>query len=51
MSSLLLAMTERGLVRVAYEYEGRDRVLVALAVRISSRMLCADGGLGEASGP
>ena len=36
---LLLAATERGLVRVAYEREGFDTVLGALAARVSPRVL------------
>ena len=38
---LLLAATPRGLVRVAYEVEGHDRVLDALASRLSPRVLRA----------
>ena len=36
---LLLAATDTGLVRVAYEREGHDQVLVELADRISPRIL------------
>jgi len=36
---LLLATTERGLVRVAFEREGFDEVLASLATRISPRVL------------
>jgi len=39
VGSLLLAATERGLVRVAYATEGHDRVLQDLADRISPRIL------------
>lgn len=46
---LLLAATDRGLVRVAYEREGFDEVLDALAERLSPRILRAPERLGEAS--
>lgn len=39
VGTLLLAATERGLVRVAYEIEGHDRVLESLAARIGVRVL------------
>jgi len=38
---LLLAATDRGLVRVAYEAEGHDSVLAMLATRVSPRILHA----------
>jgi methylated-DNA-[protein]-cysteine S-methyltransferase len=38
---LLIASTDQGLVRVAYESEGHDRVLQSLADRISPRVLAA----------
>ena len=41
VGSLLLAATERGLVRVAYERENHDAVLATLAERLSSRVLRA----------
>lgn len=41
VGALLLAATTRGLVRVAYEREGFDDVLEALAVRLSPRILRA----------
>lgn len=41
VGSLLLAATPRGLVRVAYELEGHDRVLDTLAQRLSPRVLRA----------
>lgn len=41
VGSLLLAATERGLVRVAFEREGFDRVLEMLAARVSPRVLNA----------
>ncbi len=46
---LLLAATEAGLVRVAYPIEGHDRVLQALAARISPRVLRAPGRLDAAA--
>lgn len=46
---LLLASTDRGLVRVAYEREGHDAVLNALAERLSPRILEAPALLGEAA--
>ena len=45
---LLLAATERGLVRVAYEREGHDRVLDTLAARLSPRILRAPKRLDTA---
>jgi methylated-DNA-[protein]-cysteine S-methyltransferase len=39
VGTLLLAATETGLVRVAYETEGHDKVLATLAARISPRIL------------
>lgn len=44
---LLLAATEKGLVRVAFEREGFDEVLAALAERISPRLLNAPARLDE----
>jgi methylated-DNA-[protein]-cysteine S-methyltransferase len=41
VGTLLLAATPRGLVRVAYDAEGHDRVLEALATRLSPRVLRA----------
>jgi methylated-DNA-[protein]-cysteine S-methyltransferase len=41
VGQLLIASTEQGLVRVAYESEGHDRVLQSLADRISPRVLAA----------
>lgn len=46
---LLLAATARGLVRVAYEREGFDAVLEALAARLSPRVLRAPQRLDEAA--
>jgi len=45
---LLLAATERGLVRVAYQREGHDRVLDILAARLSPRILRAPKRLDTA---
>lgn len=45
VGSLLLAATEQGLVRLAYESEDHDRVLQALATRLSPRLLRAPGRL------
>lgn len=42
---LLLAATEAGLVRVAYEREGFDAVLAAIAARVSPRILESPGRL------
>lgn len=44
---LLLASTPSGLVRVAFEREGFDTVLDALAARVSSRILAAPARLDE----
>ena len=41
VGALLLAATEKGLVRVAYALEGHDRVLTQLATRVSPRVLRA----------
>ncbi len=41
MGELLVAVTRRGLVRVAYPHEGWDPVLADLADRISPRVLAA----------
>ena len=46
---LLLAATERGLVRVAFEREGHDQVLQTLAARISPRILRAPRRLAAAA--
>lgn len=46
---LLLAATEQGLVRVAFEREGFAAVLAALAERISPRVLDAPGRLDPAA--
>lgn len=44
---LLLAATEKGLVRVAFALEGFDEVLESLAQRVSSRILLAPARLDE----
>jgi methylated-DNA-[protein]-cysteine S-methyltransferase len=46
---LLLAATAQGLVRVAYECEGFDRVLEVLANRVSPRVLRAPKRLDDAA--
>jgi methylated-DNA-[protein]-cysteine S-methyltransferase len=46
---LLLAATERGLVRVAYAIEDHDKVLATLAARLSPRILRAPQRLDPAS--
>ena len=47
---LLLAATPLGLVRVAYQREGYDAVLRALASKISPRILAAPRRLDDAAG-
>ena len=49
LGSLLLAATEQGLVRLAYEQEDHERVLQTLAARVSPRILRAPGRLDEAA--
>jgi methylated-DNA-[protein]-cysteine S-methyltransferase len=49
VGSLLLAATETGLIRVAYEREDHDRVLETLAERISPRILRAPDRLDRAA--
>jgi methylated-DNA-[protein]-cysteine S-methyltransferase len=46
---LLLAATERGLVRVAYDREDHDTVLASLAAAVSPRILYAPARLDEVS--
>jgi methylated-DNA-[protein]-cysteine S-methyltransferase len=46
---LLLAATPQGLVRVAYDVEDHDRVIDALARRLSPRVLRAPGRLATAA--
>jgi len=45
IGELLVAATERGLVRVAFANEGHDAVLQTLADRVSPRILCAPARL------
>jgi methylated-DNA-[protein]-cysteine S-methyltransferase len=47
--ALLLVSSPQGLVRVAFDREGHDQVLEALARRVSPRMLRAPGRLDEAA--
>ena len=47
LGPLLLAATEQGLLRLAYEREDHDRVLETLAARVSPRILRAPGRLDE----
>jgi methylated-DNA-[protein]-cysteine S-methyltransferase len=49
LGPLLLAATEAGVVRLAYEREGHDKVLQTLAVKVSPRVLHAPGRLDEAA--
>jgi methylated-DNA-[protein]-cysteine S-methyltransferase len=49
VGKLLLAATTAGLVRVAYDIEGHDAVLAALADRISPRVLRAPARLDSAA--
>lgn len=50
VGSLLIAATERGIVRVAYAIEDHDAVLESLAERVSPRILRAPGRLDAAAG-
>ncbi|MGB3770737.1 MAG: methylated-DNA--[protein]-cysteine S-methyltransferase [Rhodococcus sp. (in: high G+C Gram-positive bacteria)] len=49
IGTLLLAATEAGLVRVAFEIENHDEVLQMLADRVSPRVLRAPGRLDDAA--
>ena len=49
IGELLLAGTERGLVRVAFPRQGHDEVLATLAQTVSPRILRAPGRLDQAS--
>ena len=49
VGTLLLAATDRGLVRVAYDREDHDAVLEALSKRLSPRILRAPRRLNDAS--
>lgn len=48
IGSLLVAATDRGLVRVAFEREGHDAVLESLADQVSPRILRHEARLDEA---
>lgn len=48
VGELLLAATEQGLVRLAFACEGRERVLAALADRVSPRLMRAPARLEAA---
>ncbi|MGH9249531.1 MAG: methylated-DNA--[protein]-cysteine S-methyltransferase, partial [Acidimicrobiales bacterium] len=47
VGTLLLAATDQGLVRVAYEREDHDKALQTLAVKVSPRVLNAPGRLDD----
>jgi methylated-DNA-[protein]-cysteine S-methyltransferase len=49
VGTLLLAATAVGLVRVAFDVEGHDAALSALAERVSPRVLSAPGRLDDAA--
>ena len=49
LGPLLLAATEDGVVRLAYERENHDQVLQTLALKVSPRVLHAPGRLDEAA--
>jgi methylated-DNA-[protein]-cysteine S-methyltransferase len=49
VGTLLLAATEKGLVRVAYDIEGHDAVLETLAARLTPRILLAPRRLDNAA--
>jgi methylated-DNA-[protein]-cysteine S-methyltransferase len=49
VGQLLLAASERGLLRVAYASENHDHVLAVLADRLSSRILYSPGRLDAAA--
>jgi methylated-DNA-[protein]-cysteine S-methyltransferase len=48
IGQLLLAATPAGLVRIAFDVEGFDRVLETLSARVSPRVLRAPGRLSDA---
>jgi methylated-DNA-[protein]-cysteine S-methyltransferase len=50
IGALLIAATERGVVRVAFETEGHDRVLDDLAARVSPRILNTPSRLDALAG-
>lgn len=47
VGSLLLASTDRGLLRVAFDREGHEAVLETLATKVSPRILRAPGRLDQ----
>jgi len=49
VGELLLAVTEQGLVRVAYPSQGHDAILASLAQTVSPRILRAPGRLDRVS--
>jgi methylated-DNA-[protein]-cysteine S-methyltransferase len=49
VGALLLAATDKGLVRVAYDIEDHDKVLEKLAAKLSPRILRAPGRLETAA--
>ena len=49
VGTLLLAATEEGLIRVAFDREDHDVVLVALAEKVSPRIMLAPGRLDHAA--
>lgn len=49
VGSLLLAATDSGLVRIAFEREDHDHVLETLSTRLSSRILRSPGRLDRAA--
>lgn len=49
VGTLLVAATDRGIVRVAFAVEGHDQVLATLAERVSPRVLRAPGRLDAAA--
>ena len=48
VGSLLLAATDRGVVRIAFDREGHDSVLESLATLVGPRILQHEGRLDEA---
>jgi methylated-DNA-[protein]-cysteine S-methyltransferase len=50
VGTLLLAATDKGLIRVAFDREDHDAVLVSLAEKVSPRIMLAPGRLDRAAG-
>jgi methylated-DNA-[protein]-cysteine S-methyltransferase len=50
VGTLLLAATDDGLIRVAFDREDHDAVLVSLAEKVSPRIMLAPGRLDRAAG-